>query len=279
VGAVDQPGPAGGAGPGGDQRGDRDARAALSGHPHDGGGAAAAPGAVLSEPWPDSSSKQSQAPQVRRPFMTGQGLLPPRGDGVLVPFGSAAGRDLDAHPIRCSSTSSPASVYSIPNRPRTSSPIRARVQHWSFQPQAAAPHPARTVARESACTGPRRRPWRPAPLSRRLPASAAIGSISATPGSAWLSPGRMRLARSVTPRPAAPAHGAPAPAHPGRRHLGTSCIRHSSVRRPSPGLVPPQAPSCPVQNATVGPADLSTKTCRERDSDPAVAHHKAGMAQ
>ena len=44
------------------------------------------------------------------------------------------------HPIRCSSTSIPASVYSTRNRRATSSAIRARVQHWSSsQPQTAGP--------------------------------------------------------------------------------------------------------------------------------------------
>jgi hypothetical protein len=63
--AVDQPGPPGGAGPGGDQRGYRDALAADGGHLHHRGAAAAAPGASLRRlrPWPDSSSKQSQAPR------------------------------------------------------------------------------------------------------------------------------------------------------------------------------------------------------------------------
>jgi hypothetical protein len=40
-------------------------------------------------------------------------------------------------PIRCSSRSIPARVYSTPNRRRTTSAILAKVQHWSGQPAAA----------------------------------------------------------------------------------------------------------------------------------------------
>ena len=44
------------------------------------------------------------------------------------------------HPIRCSSTSIPASVQSTRNRRRTTFAIRARVQHRSSsQPHAAGP--------------------------------------------------------------------------------------------------------------------------------------------
>ena len=64
VGAVDQLGPVGGYRPGGDQRGYRDALAALRGHLHHRGAAAAAQVRPLGglRPWPDSSSKQSQTP-------------------------------------------------------------------------------------------------------------------------------------------------------------------------------------------------------------------------
>jgi hypothetical protein len=48
-------------------------------------------------PWPDSSSKQSQAPRSAAVLLSRAGLLPPRGDGGrLVPLDGPAGRDLDA---------------------------------------------------------------------------------------------------------------------------------------------------------------------------------------
>jgi hypothetical protein len=92
-----------------------------------------------------------------------------------------------------------------------------------------------------ACTGPRRRPWRPAPASRRWPAPAATGSpTSATSGTAGPPPGRWCRPRSAPPRPAAPVRGGPVLRRSARRHRGSSWFRHSALRRPSPEPVPPQ---------------------------------------
>jgi hypothetical protein len=113
VDAVDQPGPAGGAGPGADQRGDRDALAALSGYPHDRGAAAPSPGASLRRPQALAGLVLEAEPgaQVRRrPFITGQ--VSSRHATMASSSRSAARRagTWTLHPIRCSSTSSPASV-------------------------------------------------------------------------------------------------------------------------------------------------------------------------
>ena len=48
------------------------------------------------QPWPDSSSKTSQAPCSAESFHDGPHLFPPRRDRVLVPLRRAAGRDLHA---------------------------------------------------------------------------------------------------------------------------------------------------------------------------------------
>jgi hypothetical protein len=86
---------------------------------------------------------------------------------------------------RCSSTSSPASVYSTLNRRRTSSAIRASVQHWSSQPQMAGPASS-TASSSRTCAGVSLHRAPPAPLeasaARPPAASAATGSpTSATP--------------------------------------------------------------------------------------------------
>ena len=106
-------GPAGGAGPGGDQRGYRDALAALRGHLHHRGAAAAAPGAALGRPQALAGLVFEAEPgaQVRRrPFMTGQ--VSSRQAAMASSSRSAARRagTWTLQPIRCSSTSSPASV-------------------------------------------------------------------------------------------------------------------------------------------------------------------------
>jgi hypothetical protein len=130
VGAVDQPGLA--AWPGADQRGDRDALAALRGDPHDGGMAAPSPGTSFWRPQALAGLILEAEPgaQVRRrPFMTGQ--VSSRQAAIWSSSRSAARRagTCTLQPIRCSSTSSPASVYSTRNRSRTSPPMRASVQH------------------------------------------------------------------------------------------------------------------------------------------------------
>jgi hypothetical protein len=114
VGAVDQPRPFGGvAGPGGDQRGDRDALASLGGHRRYRSAAAAAPGASLGRPQALAGLVLEAEPgaQVRRrPFMTGQ--VSSRQAAIAASSRSAARRagTWTLHPIRCSSTSSPAGV-------------------------------------------------------------------------------------------------------------------------------------------------------------------------
>ena len=113
VGAVDQPRPAGAPGPGGDQRGDRDALAALGGHLHHRSAAAPAPGASLRRPQALAGLVFEAEPgaQVRRrPFITGQ--VSSRQAAIAVSSRSAARRagTCTLQPVRCSSTSSPARV-------------------------------------------------------------------------------------------------------------------------------------------------------------------------
>ena len=91
-------------------------------------------------PAPRGALEAEPGAQVRRrPFTTGQVSSLHR--AIAASSRSAARRagTCTLHPSRCSSTSSPASVYSTRNRRLTSSPIRANVQHWSSQPQAAGP--------------------------------------------------------------------------------------------------------------------------------------------
>jgi hypothetical protein len=131
-------------------------------------------------PWPDSSSKQSQAPRSAAALYHGPGLVFPRGDGVLVPLGRPAGRDLHAPPDPVPQHIQPGQRVVHPNRSCTSSPIRASVQHWSCRPRRPGRHPAPPPARAPApgqlAPGPRPRSWRPAPVSCLWPAPAATGS-------------------------------------------------------------------------------------------------------
>ena len=115
--AVDQPGPV--AGPDGDQRGQRHPGIVAAGHRDDGSAAAAAPGASLRRPQALAGLVFPAEPgaQVRRrAFMTGQ--VSSRHLATFSSSRSAARRagTCTDHPIRCSSTSIPASVYSTPNR-------------------------------------------------------------------------------------------------------------------------------------------------------------------
>ena len=209
VGAVDQLGLAGGAGPGGDQRGYRDALAALRGHLHHRGAAAAAPGAALG-----AASDPGRA-----------------GTWTFQRSGAAA------HPAR--PACSPSRTARGPGRrSAASSTGPASPRRPGRRP---APPPARATGRGSACAGPRPRPRRPAPASRRLPAPAATGSpTSVTPGTAGPPPGRWCRPRSAQQRPAASASGGPVLRRSARRHRGTSWFRQSALRRPSPEPVPPR---------------------------------------
>ena len=149
-------------------------------------------------------------------------------------------------PIRCSSTSIPASVYSTPNRRQTDlSDPRQRPALILIPPpgrRAGIQHRLQLahLSRGRVCTAPRPPPWRPAPPGHRPPAPAATGSpTSATPGTAGPPPGRWPRPRSTPRLPAAPAPGGPAPPRPARHHRDTSCLRHTAPQRqPSPGRNP-----------------------------------------
>jgi len=117
VGAVNQPGLV--PGPGGDQRGQRHPGVVAAGHRYHRGTAAAAPGASFRRPQALSGLVFEAKPgaQVRRrPFTTGQ--VSSRHWAIWSSSRSAARRagTCTLHPIRCSSTSIPASVYAAPNR-------------------------------------------------------------------------------------------------------------------------------------------------------------------
>jgi hypothetical protein len=138
--AEDQPGTA--AGPDGDQRGQRHPRVMPASYLDYGGMAAAPPGASLRRPQALAGLVFPAEPgaQVRRrAFMTGQ--VSSRHLAILSSSRSAARRagTCTDHPIRCSSTSIPASVYAAPNRRQAWSATRASVQHWSAYPHAAGP--------------------------------------------------------------------------------------------------------------------------------------------
>jgi len=111
--SVDQPGTA--ARPGGDQRGQRHPRVVPAGHRHHRSMAAAAPCASFRRPQALAGLVLEAEPgaQVRRrPFMTGQ--VSSRHLAIFSSSRSAARRagTCTLQPIRCSSTSIPASEYS-----------------------------------------------------------------------------------------------------------------------------------------------------------------------
>ena len=122
-------------------------------------------------------------PSLHRP-----GLLPQRGDPLIVELGGQEGRDLQIQPIRCSSTSIKASVYSTQKKQQTcsasepgSSTIgipasrKARVQD---RLQLAQLRPGNLHSR-------RPPPWRPAPPAAR-PTARAPPPTSAIPGPPYL---------------------------------------------------------------------------------------------
>src|SRR5580693_3442765 len=181
VGAVDQPGTA--AGPDGDQRGQRHPRVVAGGHRHHRGAAAAPPGASLRRPQALAGLVFEAEPgaQVRRrPFMTGQ---------VSSCQAAMASSSRSAARRAGTGRSSRSGAAAHPVRPACSPPRTARRPARRSGPASStgpasprrparhpAPPPARATGRGSACTGPRPRPWRPAPASRRPPAPAATGS-------------------------------------------------------------------------------------------------------
>jgi hypothetical protein len=69
-------------------------------------------------------------------------------------------------PMRCSSRSSPARVYSTPNQRRTISAILDNVQHWSDQPEAAGPA-SNTASRKRSCPASSLQRAPPGPLETR----------------------------------------------------------------------------------------------------------------
>jgi hypothetical protein len=93
------------------------------------------------KPWPDSSSKTSQG-ALRRdgPFYDGPRLLPPEGDGRLVPLGGAPGRDLHAPPDPVQQHVHPRQRVLHPEPAGHQLGDPGQVQHWSSsQPQTAGP--------------------------------------------------------------------------------------------------------------------------------------------
>ena len=174
VGAVDQPGPAGGAGPGGDQRGHRDPLGADGSHLHHRGAAAAAPGAAPGRPRALAGliSKQSQAPRsatvplsparsppARRRWRP-RPARPPGGPGPVRSSRSGAA----AHPARPACTRSRTARAPARRSGPTSSTGPATPRRPGRHP---APPRARAAAPGSACTEPRR----PLGDQRLLPAS------------------------------------------------------------------------------------------------------------
>jgi len=115
--------------------------------------------------------------------------------GGLIPLGGLPRRDLHAPPKPVQQQIHPGHGVAGPNRRRMTSAMRADVQHWSSSPmppgRLPAPFPVRAAALGSACTGHRRRRWRPAQPGHRRPARGATGSpTSATRGNAGPPPGR-----------------------------------------------------------------------------------------
>jgi hypothetical protein len=232
VGAVDQPGPPGCAGLGGDERGQRDALAALGGHPHHRGEAVALPGAALGRPQALAGLVFGAEPGAqirRRPLITGQvscfhaamassSARRPGGPGPARSTRSGAA----AHPARpvCSPPrtaraparrSGPASSTG-PATPRRSAGIQHRLQLAQLRRGQLAPGPARALG------GQRLRPPVASPAAAGSPTSAIPGSVSRPPG-------RWRRPRSAPPRPAAPARGGPVLRWSARRHRGYLMVR------------------------------------------------------
>jgi hypothetical protein len=137
-------------------------------------------------------------------------------------------------PKRCSSRSSPAKVYSTPNRRRTNSAIRASVQHWSLQPHAAGP---------ASNTASKARSWSASSLQRAPPGpleARACRPPEAKARRQRFADIRVTLKRRATSPSLAPASNksatrnglardVPAPRPPAHRHRDTSSLRHSAA--------------------------------------------------
>ena len=229
VDAVDQPQAAPGLD--GDERGQRDAPVGPAGHFHYRGVAAPSPGTPFGRPYALAGfvlEDQPGAQVRRRPFITGQ--VASFQAAICSSSRSVAWRagTCTLHPIRCSSRSSPARVYSTLNSRQATSAMRASVQHWSSShPQAPGPFPAQPPAPQpaprSACTGHHQALSTSAPPGRLRTARAATGSpTSASPGSVSQPPGRWPRPRSGQPPLTAPARGAPAQPRSAHRHRDTS---------------------------------------------------------
>lgn len=130
-------------------------------------------------------------------------------------------------PMRCSSRSSPAGVYSTPNRRRTISAIRASAQHGSIQPQAAG-LAFNTVFRMRSCPASSVQCAPPGPLEAR-----ACQPPEAKARRRRFADIRVTRNRRATSRPLAPASISSAA-------LSRTCSRRaraSAVKPPSSGYL------------------------------------------
>jgi hypothetical protein len=224
--AVDQPRLV--PGPGGDQRGQRHPRVVAAGHRDDGSMAAAASGAALRRPQALAGLVFPAEPgtQVRRrAFITGQ--VSSRHLATFSSSRSAARRagTCALHPIRCSSTSIPASVYSAPNRR----------QAWSAT-RATGPALIRIPGRRRARVQDR--------LQLRDLGRSELALRAACP------PGRQRGPAARSQRPPPPVHRHPRHPEPPRDlPVASPRLNHLGCRQP---YLLPAGPLRRVQPAAIG---------------------------
>jgi hypothetical protein len=227
VGAVGQPGPPGCAGLGGDERGQRDALAAWAVTRTTGvrSWRSQVPPLGGLRPWPDSYSKQSQAPRSAVAlFVTGQVSC---FHAAMASSSRSAARR--AGPAR---STDPVQQHIQPGqRVVHPEPLVHQLADPGQRPALVLPLPggrpaSSTASSSRSCAGVSLHRAPPAPLKASacfppVASPAATGSpTSAIPGSVSRPPGRSRRPRSAPPRPAAPARARPVLRRSARRHRG-----------------------------------------------------------